>query len=154
LKSGQQRPKNEKQQEQQNKPKALQNPKAEKVVNMKTIIAEKPSVAREIAGLVGASDKKDGYLTGNGYFVTWAFGHLIGLGMPEDYGISGFDKASLPIFQTLLLTVRKVKKDKGYQADTGALKQLKVIENCLIKAKALSLLPMQVVRANSFSVHL
>ncbi len=96
---------------------------------MKTIIAEKPSVAREIAGLVGASDKKDGYLTGNGYFVTWAFGHLIGLGMPEDYGISGFDKASLPILPNpFLLTVRKVKKDKGYTADTGELKQLKVIE--------------------------
>ena len=96
---------------------------------MKTIIAEKPSVAREIAGLVGASDKKDGYLTGSGYFVTWAFGHLIGLGMPEDYGISGFDKASLPILPNpFLLTVRKVKKDKGYTADTGALKQLKVIE--------------------------
>lgn len=96
---------------------------------MKTIIAEKPSVAREIAGLVGASDKKDGYLTGNGYFVTWAFGHLIGLGMPEDYGISGFDKASLPILPNpFLLTVRKVKKDKGYTTDTGALKQLKVIE--------------------------
>jgi DNA topoisomerase-3 len=118
---------------------------------MKTIIAEKPSVAREIAGLVGASDKKDGYLTGNGYFVTWAFGHLIGLGMPEDYGISGFDKASLPILPNpFLLTVRKVKKDKGY-TDTGALKQLKVIEQLLIKATALSLLPMQVVRANSFS---
>ncbi|MBN8789792.1 MAG: DNA topoisomerase 3 [Terrimonas sp.] len=96
---------------------------------MKTIIAEKPSVAREIAGLLGASEKKDGYLTGNGYFVTWAFGHLIGLGMPEDYGISGFDKASLPILpKPFLLTVRKVKKDKGYTADTGALKQLKVIE--------------------------
>jgi DNA topoisomerase-3 len=96
---------------------------------MKTIIAEKPSVAREIAGLLGASDKKDGYLTGNGYFVTWAFGHLIGLGMPEDYGISGFDKASLPILPNpFLLTVRMVKKDKGYTADTGALKQLKVIE--------------------------
>ena len=96
---------------------------------MKTIIAEKPSVAREIAGLLGASEKKDGYLTGNGYFVTWAFGHLIGLGMPEDYGISGFDKASLPILPNpFLLTVRKVKKDKGYTADTGALKQLKVIE--------------------------
>ena len=96
---------------------------------MKTIIAEKPSVAREIAGLVGASDKKDGYLTGNGYFVTWAFGHLIGLGMPEDYGISGFDKASLPILPNpFVLTVRKVKKDKGYTADTGALKQLKVVK--------------------------
>jgi DNA topoisomerase-3 len=96
---------------------------------MKTIIAEKPSVAREIAGLLGASEKKDGYLTGNGYFVTWAFGHLIGLGMPEDYGITGFDKASLPILPNpFLLTIRKVKKDKGYTTDTRALKQLKVIE--------------------------
>ncbi|WP_444660131.1 DNA topoisomerase 3 [Flavobacterium columnare] len=96
---------------------------------MKTIIAEKPSVAREIAGLLGASEKKEGYLTGNGYFVTWAFGHLIGLGMPEDYGITGFDKASLPILPNpFLLTIRKVKKDKGYTTDTRALKQLKVIE--------------------------
>lgn len=96
---------------------------------MKAIIAEKPSVAREIAGLLGASEKKDGYLTGNGYCVTWAFGHLIGLGMPEDYGISGFQKASLPILPNpFLLTVRKVKKDKGYTADSGALKQLKIIE--------------------------
>lgn len=96
---------------------------------MKTIIAEKPSVAREIAALVGAAEKKDGYLTGNGYFVTWAFGHLIGLGMPEDYGISGFDKTALPILPCpFLLTIRKVKKDKVYGVDAGALKQLKVIE--------------------------
>lgn len=96
---------------------------------MKVVIAEKPSVAREIASLLGASEKKDGYLTGNGYFVTWAFGHLVGLGMPEDYGITGFDKASLPILPNpFLLTVRKVKKDKGYTADPGAQKQLKVIE--------------------------
>ena len=105
---------------------------------MKTIISEKPSVAREIAGLVGASDKKDGYLTGNGYFVTWAFGHLIGLGMPEDYGISGFDKAALPILPNpFLLTVRKVKKDKGYTADTGALKQLKVIKELFNKSDSI-----------------
>ncbi len=105
---------------------------------MKTIIAEKPSVAREIAGLVGASDKKDGYLTGNGYFVTWAFGHLIGLGMPEDYGTSGFDKTALPILPNpFLLTVRKVKKDKGYTADTGALKQLKIIEQLFNKSESI-----------------
>ena len=105
---------------------------------MKTIIAEKPSVAREIARLVGASDKKEGYLTGNGYFVTWAFGHLIGLGMPEDYGISGFDKAALPILPNpFLLTVRKVKKDKGYTADTGALKQLKIIEQLFNKSESI-----------------
>jgi len=105
---------------------------------MKTIIAEKPSVARAIAGLVGASDRKDGYLTGNGYFVTWAFGHLIGLGMPEDYGIGGFDKTALPILpDPFLLTVRKVKKDKGYAADTGALKQLKVIEQLFSKSDSI-----------------
>ncbi len=101
----------------------------DKNIHMKAIIAEKPSVAREIAVLLGASEKKDGYLTGNGYCVTWAFGHLVGLGMPEDYGISGFQKASLPILPNpFLLTVRKVKKDKSYVADTGALKQLKIIE--------------------------
>ena len=105
---------------------------------MKTIIAEKPSVAREIASLLGASDKKDGYLTGNGYFVTWAFGHLIGLGMPEDYGVAGFDKTSLPILpKPFLLTVRKVKKDKGYTADTGALKQLKVIEQLFNRSNSI-----------------
>ncbi|GAA6772008.1 hypothetical protein AAGS39_27590 [Flavobacterium sp. CGRL2] len=96
---------------------------------MITIITEKPSVAREIAVMVGATEKKDGYLTGNGYFVTWALGHLIGLGMPEDYGITGFDKASLPILPNpFLLTVLKDNKDKGCSADTGALKQLKIIE--------------------------
>ena len=105
---------------------------------MKTIIAEKPSVAREIAGLVGASDKKDGYLTGNGYFVTWAFGHLVGLAMPEDYGISGFDKAVLPILPNpFLLKVRKVKKDKAYTADAGALKQLKVIKELFNKSDSI-----------------
>ncbi len=105
---------------------------------MKTIIAEKPSVAREIAGLVGATEKKDGYLTGNGYFVTWAFGHLIGLGMPEDYGISGFQKETLPILPNpFLLTVRKVKKDKGYATDTGALKQLKIIEKLFNQSESL-----------------
>ncbi|GAB6011799.1 hypothetical protein MK137Hg34_000133700 [Viscerimonas tarda] len=53
------------------------------------IIAEKPSVAREIAAIVGASHKEDGFMTGNGYMVTYAFGHLIQLAMPEDYGFSG-----------------------------------------------------------------
>ena len=105
---------------------------------MKTIIAEKPSVAREIASLLGASDKKDGYLTGNGYFVTWAFGHLIGLGMPEDYGISGFNKTSLPILPNpFMLTVRKIKKDKSYGTDPGALKQLKIIKELFEKSESI-----------------
>lgn len=99
---------------------------------MITVIAEKPSVAREIAVLLGAAEKKDGYLTGNGYFVTWAYGHLIGLGMAEDYGIKGFEKSSLPILpDPFLLTVRKQKKDKVYTEDPGAVKQLKVIDKLM-----------------------
>ncbi|OIV40654.1 type IA DNA topoisomerase [Flavobacterium johnsoniae] len=95
---------------------------------MITIITEKPSVAREIAVIIRATEKKDGYLTGNGYFVTWALGHLVGLGMPEDYGITGFDKASLPILPNpFLLTVRNVSKKQGDSVDTGALKQLRII---------------------------
>ncbi len=52
---------------------------------MKVVIAEKPSVAREIAEVLRASARQDGYLEGNGYQVTWAFGHLAELKMPEDY---------------------------------------------------------------------
>lgn len=96
---------------------------------MITVIAEKPSVAREIAALLGATEKLDGYMEGNGYSVTWAYGHLVGLAMPEDYGLKGFDKSVLPILpDPYQLTVRKVKKDKEYDSDAGALKQLKVIE--------------------------
>ncbi|AZA85467.1 type IA DNA topoisomerase [Chryseobacterium shandongense] len=96
---------------------------------MKLVLAEKPSVAREIAQLLGASEKRDGYLEGNGHMVAWAFGHLVGLGMPEDYGISGFQKEVLPILpKNYILTVRKLKKEKGYINDPAALKQLKVIK--------------------------
>jgi DNA topoisomerase-3 len=96
---------------------------------MKVVIAEKPSVAREIALLLGATEKKEGYLMGNGYQVTWAFGHLVSLAMPEDYGISGFQRESLPILPNpFILTVRKVKKDKTFIRDLGALKQLNTID--------------------------
>ena len=99
---------------------------------MKAILAEKPSVAREIAALLGATEKRNGYLTGNGYEVTWALGHLIGLAMPEDYGMSGFQREALPILpDPFLLTVRKIKKYKSYIPDSGALKQLKTIEQVI-----------------------
>lgn len=48
-------------------------------------IAEKPSVARDIARILGANSAHDGYMEGNGYQVTWTFGHLCELKMPEDY---------------------------------------------------------------------
>ena len=92
---------------------------------MKAVLAEKPSVAREIAMVLGATEKKDGYLTGNGYAVTWAFGHLITLGMPEDYGISACKKQTLPILpDPFKLTIRKVRKDKQLLTDPGVSKQL------------------------------
>lgn len=52
---------------------------------MKVCIAEKPSVARDIARILGATNQKDGYLEGNGYQVTWTFGHLCELKEPNDY---------------------------------------------------------------------
>jgi len=48
-------------------------------------IAEKPSVAKDIARIIGANSSRDGYMEGNGYQVTWTFGHLCELKMPEDY---------------------------------------------------------------------
>ncbi len=96
---------------------------------MIAIIAEKPSVAREIAAIVGASSKEDGYMQGKGYMVTWALGHLITLAMPEDYGFTGFNREHLPIIpETFQLIPRQVKAEKGYKPDGGALKQLKIIK--------------------------
>ena len=52
---------------------------------MKLVIAEKPSVAQSIAGVIGADEKKDGYLEGNGYLVSWCVGHLVEPAAPEGY---------------------------------------------------------------------
>jgi DNA topoisomerase-3 len=51
---------------------------------MKVVLAEKPSVARDIAAVVGATNKRDGYFEGNDYIVTYAFGHLVTIAEPED----------------------------------------------------------------------
>jgi hypothetical protein len=70
---------------------------------MKTIIAEKPSVAREIARIVGATKREEGYFEGGGYAVTWAFGHLVQLAMPDGYGVRGFVLLLFfPLFHVLL----------------------------------------------------
>ncbi|MCL3850990.1 MULTISPECIES: type IA DNA topoisomerase [Bacteroidales] len=103
---------------------------------MKVIIAEKPSVARDIAAIVGADNRKDGYLEGNGYCVTWAFGHLIGLAMPQDYGITGFQAENLPILPAeFKLLPRQVKDGKEYKPDPGTMKQLKVIKELFNKCE-------------------
>lgn len=96
---------------------------------MIAVIAEKPSVARDIATVLGATQKNDGNISGNGYIVTWAFGHLVGLAMPDAYGIENFRRENLPILpQSFQLIPRQVKTDKGYKPDTGTVKQLKIIK--------------------------
>ena len=99
------------------------------------IIAEKPSVARDIARIVGANTRQDGFLEGSGYVVTWAMGHLITLAMPEAYGFAAYKAEDLPIrpnpFQ---LIVRQVRRDKEFVSDPFVLKQLKVIRSCFDKA--------------------
>ena len=95
---------------------------------MKTIIAEKPSVAREIARIVGATKREEGYFEGGGYAVTWAFGHLVQLAMPDGYGVRGFVRDNLPIIPgTFTLVPRQTKTEKGYKPDSGAAAQIKVI---------------------------
>ena len=95
---------------------------------MKTIIAEKPSVAREIARIVGATKREEGYFEGGGYAVTWAFGHLVQLAMPNGYGVRGFVRDNLPVIpETFMLIPRQVKAEKGYKPDSGVMAQIKVI---------------------------
>ena len=95
---------------------------------MKTIIAEKPSVAREIARIVGATKREEGYFEGGGYAVTWAFGHLVQLAMPDGYGIRGFVRDNLPVIPgTFTLIPRQEKTEKGYKPDSGVVSQIKII---------------------------
>jgi DNA topoisomerase-3 len=100
---------------------------------MKTcIITEKPSVARSIAAIVGATNKEDGFLYGNNYMVTWALGHLVQLAMPEDYGFSGFVRENLPIIpEPFILKPRQIRDGREYKPDAGAFRQLNVIKHVI-----------------------
>ena len=103
---------------------------------MKTIIAEKPSVAREIARIVGATKREEGYFEGGGYAVTWAFGHLVQLAMPDGYGVRGFVRDNLPIIpDTFTLVPRQVRTEKGYKPDSGVTTQIKVITSLFNKSE-------------------
>ena len=95
---------------------------------MKVCIAEKPSVAKEIASVIGATARRDGYYEGNGYQVTWTFGHFCTLLPPQDYKPhwKKWDLNSLPMlpdhFKTKLMS------------DGGVKKQFKVIKTLFQKA--------------------
>ena len=101
---------------------------------MKVCIAEKPSVAREIAFVLGASTKRDGYYEGNGYAVTYTFGHLCTLKEPNDYKPhwKSWDLNNLPMLPEHFET--KVSKDSGIQKQFKIVKQLfdkaDVVINC------------------------
>ncbi|MCQ2140660.1 MAG: DNA topoisomerase 3 [Bacteroidales bacterium] len=95
---------------------------------MIVIIAEKPSVARELAQIVGANRREDGYISGNGYCVTWAFGHLVQIVTPESD--VPWKAENLPILPSgfYLEPGQKVGPDGKRQPDEGYVHQLEVIK--------------------------
>ena len=112
---------------------------------MKLIIAEKPSLARNIAAGIGKMDRRDGYLEGSGYLITWAFGHLFSLSDIEYYnpnpnGETRWSMANLPCFPKEFHY--ELRKGADKKADSGVEKQFRVIErlcnredvDCIINA--------------------
>ena len=90
---------------------------------MKLVIAEKPSVAQSLAKVIGATNKKDGYLEGNGFIVSWCIGHLIELADPEKYDekYSKWRKEDLPIFPAPF----------SYQVTASTKKQYQVLKDLM-----------------------
>lgn len=96
---------------------------------MKVCIAEKPSVAREIAAVLGANTKHDGYFEGNGYAVTYTFGHLCTLKEPNDYKPhwKSWDLNNLPMLPE--------KFETKIVANSGIQKQFKIIKKLFDQAE-------------------
>lgn len=91
---------------------------------MKVCIAEKPSVAKEIAEILGAKQRKDGYYEGNGYQVTWSFGHLCELKEPHEYD-SAYREWNLNMLPILPQKFGiKVKNDKGVEKQFNTISTL------------------------------
>ena len=98
---------------------------------MKLVIAEKPSVAQSLAKVIGANQKKDGYLEGNGYIVSWCVGHLIELANPEHYDekYKKWRKEDLPIFPAPF----------SYQVTASTKKQYQVLKDLMKRSDVDSL---------------
>ena len=95
---------------------------------MKVCIAEKPSVAREIANILGANTKRDGFYEGNGYAVTYTFGHLCTLLEPKDYKPhwKSWDLNNLPMLPERF--------DTKVTGDAGIRKQFNIVKSLFDKA--------------------
>ncbi|WP_196893521.1 type IA DNA topoisomerase [Aureivirga marina] len=96
---------------------------------MKVCIAEKPSVAKEIATIIGANTRRDGYFEGNGYCVTWTFGHLCTLFMPDNY------KPHWKFWNLNTLPMLPEKFEIKLIEDSGVEKQFQTIKNLFAKAE-------------------
>lgn len=94
---------------------------------MIAIVTDKPNVGREIARVLGADRKENGYMSGNGYMVTWTYGNMLSLAMPKDTGTAWVERENFPLLPPPFLTVRHVKTDTGWNPDINAVLQLKVI---------------------------
>ncbi|KAF0250047.1 MAG: DNA topoisomerase III [bacterium] len=98
---------------------------------MKLIIAEKPSLARDIAAALGVSQRREGYLEGNGYIVTWCIGHLVELANPEVYDEK--------LKQWSLATLPFIPETFKYQVNSNTSAQFKVIKGLVNDSRVLSL---------------
>lgn len=88
------------------------------------VIGEKPSVSRELAKVLGAKKKKNGYMEGNGYMVSWCFGHLVGLKFPDAYSESWAAKWS---FAQLPMIPEKWK----FQVSQSTKQQFKILKELM-----------------------
>lgn len=90
------------------------------------VIAEKPSVAQTIAKVIGANNRKDGYLEGNGYLISWCIGHLVELAMPEDYNaeFAKWKYGDLPILPQYMDTGWQYQISDATKKQFGVLKSL------------------------------
>lgn len=97
-------------------------------------IAEKPSVARDIAAVLGATDKKDGYIEGNGYQVTWTFGHLCTLKEPHEYtpDWKAWSLARLPMIPPRfgIKLISNPTYEKQFHIIEGLMQKAEMIINC------------------------
>ncbi len=93
-------------------------------MGMIVVIAEKPSVGRDLARVLGATQRHEGYMEGNGYAVTWAFGHLVTLEEPEEYdpALKSWNLGSLPFVPEQFKL--KVSPDKGVKQQFATIKKL------------------------------
>lgn len=102
---------------------------------MKVIIAEKPSVAKNIADALHIKTRKDGYFEGNGYIVTWAFGHLVQLYDAKDYDekMSSWKMENFPFIPSNFKYKVKSSSSDRNKVDTGASKQINIIKKLIAR---------------------